>query len=544
LTSIKNTKPVEPEQFAEYNVIDLNENQLGRVSIENKGRISIFSPLLKPIKKIKAISIHDGVAYIRIDLPVKITSSDKDGNSPDTQFGYKPYFVTSNHELLYANDISLKKQFQIPIITTGSAMRWAYDDILDYCKNNSETNLIYLYQNTENLLRQYIDFPEDGYYAVCALWIIGTYVSKLFTYYPYLEFLGSAGSAKSKMLSIFEKVTYNGKMSNKISGPSIYRDIESSGTTLLLDETEDLKNPKIESSQILVNILKGAFKTDGKIMVSISTKNGWSPHEFEAGTCIALGHINEMDSVLQERTIQINFLKTLNKTIGNTEISDDQYEQNVTNLRNNYYRLFLNYHSEIIEQQKHPYQNDKYSNRELNQIWKPITTLAMFFEKNGVTDLLKKVETIMELNHNKSIVSRESSNTDVQILNYIVQYYAENKILPIGDSKDTKNWYKQSDIVNHLKDEDDFGWLTNKNIKSPLLRLNLTIIKKSKGMAVYLDREILIGLCKRYEVDYDVLMIQSNLSSLSSLSSSQEQKIDAQNDDNDANDAKTGMIGE
>ncbi len=334
-------------------------------------------------------------------------------------------------------------------------------------------------------------------------------------------------------------------MSNKISGAAIYRSIESSGNTLLLDETENLKDPRHEQSQVILSILKGAFKTDGKIMVSIpgKGKDSWTPYEFEAGTCIALGHINELDSVLQERTIQINLLKTMIKKIGNTEIPETDYDVSLVQQRNRFYRFFLIHFKDVLEQKKQPYQNEKISNRELNQIWKPILTLARFFERNGVINLTKRIEHIIELNHHKNVISGESSNVDVQIINHIIDFFVEKKISPIGNTEDTQNWFRQKDIVKHLKFNDEFGWLNSKNIGTPLNRLNLTRLKKETGMCVYLDSGILISLCKRYDLDHQRLMTQSDFSSLSSSASFQEQKIDAQSDDNDVNDAKLSLKG-
>jgi hypothetical protein len=409
-------KLVDPESFPEYAVTDLDENQLGRVEKTENNKKITCQPLSKPIKKLRAISVHDGIAYIKVDLSARNTIYNKDDEVEDVQYNHEPYFVTSQGKLIHAENPELREQFQIPVTVKGSSMRWMYGDIVDFCKNRSGLDLKDLYSSTEQLFRKYIDFPEDGYYAVCSLWVIGTYTSKLFSYYPYLDFLGSPGSAKSKTLDLIEKLSYNGKMSNKISGAAIYRSIESSGNTLLLDETENLKDPKHEQNQVILSILKGAFKTDGKIMVSIpgQGKDSWTPYEFEAGTCIALGHINELDSVLQERTIQINLLKTMIKKIGNTEIPETDYDVSLVQQRNKFYRFFLKHFKDVLEQKKQPYQNEKISNRELNQIWKPLLTLARFFERNGVINLTKRIECVIEQNHHKNVISGESSNIDWQ----------------------------------------------------------------------------------------------------------------------------------
>ncbi len=170
MTALSDVKSVEPEQLPDYKIIDLDENQLGRIERIDKDKKTTCQPLSKPIKKIRAISVHDETGYIRIDLPSRNTIYDKDGKVEDVQYAYEPYFVTSNRELIHADNPELKQQFQIPVTISGNSMRWMYGDIVDFCKNDTSLNLVDLYASTEQLFRKYIDFPEDGYYAVCSLY--------------------------------------------------------------------------------------------------------------------------------------------------------------------------------------------------------------------------------------------------------------------------------------------------------------------------------------------------------------------------------------
>ena len=361
---------------------------------------------------------------------------------------------------------------------------------------------------------------------------------------------------------------FYGIMFNQVSGASAYRVIEGTGCSIGLDETEYLKDPKSEKAQFILTLLKGAFKTDSKSMVNIQTKDGWVPWFFDSGTCIAMGHISGLDDVLEDRAIPIPMLTTLRKEIANTEIDKD--EPFWLKQRDQLYRLALENFKEIIELKSKPYNSDIISNRELNQIWKPIITLARFFENHGVRDLLKRIEPIIKEAHNKKILINQSSNVDIQILEALVKLY---KTKSITYEVKHENWYGQELIFNQIKLEEGLGWITSSRfIGSCIDRLGFTRKKwGDSGKCVYLDNEILIDICKRHYIQHDDLSIKTNCveclndkhedckdpkmclcaethnppieekASFASFASSQEQKNDEQNDVNAPNDGTLGL---
>lgn len=517
-----------------YENTELIENKLGLVERTNGKKTTTIELLDKPIKSLRPISIHNDKAYILVHLPVRKTTSN--GESVDSSYNYEPYFVTSDKELIHPTNEELIEKFQLPIMLNGYSTRWNLEDVKDFCKHSNELDIPEIFHSTIAQVRKFLDLQTDSSYVVYTLWAIGTYFSKLFSYYPYLDFYGTKGSAKSKALNILGLLTYNGEMFNRISSAAIYRIIESSGCTIILDEMEYLKDPKSEQAQTVLSILKGAFQTDGKISVSIATKDqGWQPHSFDAGTCIALGHINGIDDVIEDRTIQIPMQTTLLKAIANNEPDKDNpiWE----NIRAKYYRLFLEYFKEICELKNKPYDSEIISNRELNQIWKPIITLARFFENHGVPGLITKIEDIIVQTHNRKILINQSSNLDIQILECLVTFFSIDPPLHQVDEKYV-NWYKQEEIFNRVKLEEGLGWIqSSRRVGESLDRLNLTRQKVGHfGKCVYIDKEILINLCKRHGLD------SSELASKPSFVSPSEQKIDTQSNTKDRNDRKTPKI--
>ena len=527
------------EQINKISIKELKESaREGRLSTtiqQNKKQIHI-QILNHDIRRLRPQSQIDGIYYFRVDLPVEKTIISEREN--EKIYTFESYFVTSEKKLIHYKDSELVKNFQMPLMVPFPYVKWNVDDILHFIETTTKTNPSIVYADNEMKLRKIIDYKMDGHYAVVTLWIIGTYFSKLFAYYPYLDFTGTKGSAKTKSIDFCTQLMFYGIMFNQVSGASAYRVIEGTGCSIGLDETEYLKDPKSEKAQFILTLLKGAFKTDSKSMVNIQTKDGWVPWFFDSGTCIAMGHISGLDDVLEDRVIPILMLTTLRKEIANTEIDKD--DPFWLKQRGQLYRLALENFKEIIELKSKPYNSNIISNRELNQIWKPIITLARFFENHGVKDLLKRIGPVINEAHNKKILTDQSSNLDTQILEALVKLY---KTKSITCEENHKSWYRQESIFNQCKLEEGLEWITSSRFVGNCIdRLGFHRKKwGDSGKCVYLDNEILIDICKRHYIPYDDLVKQDKLASFTSSASFHEQQNDEQNDVNDQNDGSLGL---
>jgi len=292
------------EQLKQISIQDIKKSaREGRIITtiqQNKKQIQI-QILNHDIQRLRPQCQIEGVYYFRVDLPVEKTIIQKD--EKETVYTFEPYFVTSEKKLIHYQDSSLVKNFQMPLMVSFPFTKWDVDDIFHFIDTTTKTEPSNVYADNEMKLRKIIDYKLDGHYSVVTLWIIGTYFSKLFAYYPYLDFKGTKGSAKTKSIDFCTQLMFNGIMFNQVSGASAYRVIEGTGCSIGLDETEYLKDPKSEKAQFILTLLKGAFKTDSKSMVNIQTKDGWVPWFFDSGTCIAMGHISNLDDVLEDRVI-------------------------------------------------------------------------------------------------------------------------------------------------------------------------------------------------------------------------------------------------
>src|SRR2546422_6985015 len=344
--------------------------EIKETASKDKKEIEIdFDLLDHEITKLRPISVIDGKAWILVYLSAKMNVK---GKTMNVQYNNYPYFVTSKKELLNVLvDNNLKQRFQMPDFMVGENVRWHITDIQHYLSTNVKVDLKSLFEKTVKTTSSLVELKTNDHTNVYALWPIGTYFYRLFPYYPMLDFTGSKGSGKTKALSALECLCYNAIMSSKISGPYWARAVESSNSTILIDEQEELTNPKTEHAQNLKTLIHTAFKTDAQYPILVQSKAlGWITKKFDVGVPVALSHISLLNDVTADRVIPMPMIKSVNKAITDNEVKAD--DPIWWALRDGYYRAFLDYHSEVITISKESSMLDYLSGRERSQLWKPI----------------------------------------------------------------------------------------------------------------------------------------------------------------------------
>ena len=488
-------------------------------TIHQENKEITFTPLEDEIKKLRPLSVYDNKAWILIFLPVQGKTVTTKGNekNPIVKTDYfqtnYPYYVNSSQELVVAKENWLNEQFQLPDLGLGESVRWNTIDVANYIETDEKTSLKDLFDIAIKQIESLIELKDQDNLKVFVLWAIGTYFYRLFEYYPYLDFSGSKGSGKTKALVILLCLCYNARLSHKITGPNWARNVDALNCTILIDEQEDLSKPESEHAKNLVLLLNSAFRTDANQSISIPIKDmGWGSKTFDLGVPVALGHISPLNDVTEDRAIPMKMIHSINKKILDAEVEQNNPVWN--KLRDMMYRSYLDYHDEITKIKQEPITLSNITARERNQIWKPILILAKLFERHGVTGLENSVKNVIRDTHELRTLSNQSGNLDIQILEKICELSVTKQISEPKDTDNMKNWYQQSAIHKKIIIEDgsDLASISSQELGSSLDRLQLTRKKKNPhNMCVYFDRQILINLCKRYNLEYGALLAQSAL---------------------------------
>ena len=156
------------------------------------------------------------------------------------------------------------------------------------------------YEKVVDVLKYYIDVEEDDY-SLIAIWILGTYLHKNFSTYPYLFFNAMKGSGKSRVLNLIKSLSKDGEVCVSMTEANLFRGVG----TLCIDEFEGVGK---KGNENLKELLNSAYKKGGivKRYRKVSSKQGEKQEAeiFEVFRPIVMANIWGMEEVLSDRCIE------------------------------------------------------------------------------------------------------------------------------------------------------------------------------------------------------------------------------------------------
>ena len=339
------------------------------------------------------------------------------------------YFVVNGKHgkaLVSYENAELQKKYSSNVFQSFKSLvaRWKNADIQSWLVSDTKVNPKDLFDNLLSLEREYFENPYDYdyFYEVC--WKVHTYFYPLFTLTPYNDYTGMKNCGKSKRLKLNKFICYNSWSSDDSSNSSLFRTIGGTGATMLLDEVEKLGSTKTDNSD-LQTILRGGFQNGHYVTKSEEVRGKWTPVAYDLFSPKAFGHINPIDNVLQDRCITTKLARTTNKTIANSEPEEDENPK-IYQCREGCYRLFLDHANEVkslIPEARGLF--TEVSGRELN-LWLPIVTIALFFEKHGVVGLVDKIMAKLAVNSEEKKTKDAEQNDEVKILSILLEANPES----------------------------------------------------------------------------------------------------------------------
>ncbi len=203
----------------------------------------------------------------------------------------------------------------------------------------SKDGLIRYYKKIKLVLKEYMDMDEE-HYSLVSLWVLGTYIHRQFSSYPYLYFNAMKGSGKTRLMKIVSNLSYNGKLVGSMTESVLFRTAKD--RTLCIDEFENINAKGSENLKLLLN---AAYKRGTTIerMSKKKTPEGESQvvEAFEVYCPIAMANIWGMDNVLSDRCIGL-ILEKSSKTQITKLIENFEYDMEFQAIRGGLTRLTEN----------------------------------------------------------------------------------------------------------------------------------------------------------------------------------------------------------
>ncbi len=250
--------------------------------------------------------------------------------------------------------------------------------------------LVYSRNKYPSEINSYLDFKEPLTAEILALWTIGTYIYPIFESYPYISFTGERGSGKTKTLNIAEKTCFNAVYSSDMSSSLLFRIIEGSSCTVLIDEAERLKDPKLSKDFRL--LLNAGYKRGGR--AHRSKPETFEPQSFEVYSPKMIANIKGLEEVLESRCIQFTMLRTKDIKKANKVITESG--ENWAYIRHLLYTFGLTFFLEILD----IYLTDTeiknvraISGRE-GELWHPLLAIAKFLEKHKCPGFFGRIKEV------------------------------------------------------------------------------------------------------------------------------------------------------
>jgi len=490
--------------------------------------LSVMPFLDNPMKELHpALGLVDDIAYVGVWIPCLLKDSKGNVTNKDLL-----WLITSDREKILANEQELqKRRWRLTYQPIHFENRWSLKDVKDFLKGKT-VNVLDVYFKVLDLYKEFIEFPDNRLYEYHALWSIGSYFHHLFNTFPYLYVGGVKRSGKTKTLALHSCIDFNAIFSNNMSVSSLYRVIQNSRATLLIDETEKLSNPNraLEFRNILLSGYKKGAKT---FRVEKGPKDRLEPEAFEVYSPKILANIQGLEDVLEDRCIMTFMQRSINKTIVNREI--DFNDTRFSELRSELCELFLLHWKEIDEiyheisqcselselcaylktkPEKEGMEGYEYlSSREL-ELWKPIFTLASFFDKH----------VLVFTNSPSSLCSLMFSLACSQALQRHIENMTETGedilvacLLDIVQPGQLTYWIKVKDVKAKVSKqfEETQEWLTSHWIGSALRRLGFHDKRR-------------VGTGYEYEIPYEKLEILRQRMQIPELKETEEEEAFAE----------------
>ena len=426
----------------------------------------------------------------------------------------EPYLVTSEKELIsFAQAREKGIKFKTDSLDT---FRFSQEGVLKYYRDHKEVKMSELYKRIYNLLGNYIFLKNNSHRKFLSVWVIGTYVFRVFRYYPYVWLTAEKGSGKTLLMEILQEWCFNGDLSSNATEAVIFRDVNNNSITMFLDEVEQLGKKDAEKHGAIMSILNTGFSSSGIVKRAGSKNQNFAIQRFSTYSPKMVAGIKEIDDVVQDRTIKISMFKKKSDEETKRYKTTDDLIQAQKEVRDDLYIFGLQYGGDISDIYNNYYDQleglEHLENRELD-IWEPILTLANMIDiENDNSDVTDSLSEFSKENSIERLEDNRDLNETVKLLSVLNEMINDNSLTPLK-TEDKIKYYDTDEALRYFQNTDHYSWLEDKGknylsriLKNKTQTTNKGIWSPQSGKTVRayaIDTENIQDLTERYIGQYE-----------------------------------------
>ena len=340
-----------------------------------------------------------------------------------------------------------------------------------------------LFQEVKTQFLTYLDLNNQRFYDFLTLWVIGTYYHQLFNSYPYVYMNGPTNSGKSKTLELCSCIAFNGRLSLHTNPVGIFRMIDESRCTLLLDELEHLTG-RMRNQQFRTMLL-GGYRKGGYVqrMIRSNELGDYEPRDYETYSPKMLANITGMDNVLEQRCITLLTIRSVNPTITRTAVEFDNPA--FQGIRDSQFLYMMNNWRVIRQAYRETESVEGIIGRNW-ELWQPILALATHF---GGTEIRDSMITLAL----ECIAERSMDDVDSHerlLLEVLISLVTEDNYYRLAAVKE--------EFASHLENS---SWLSEQYVGRLLRRFGFVVRRRRNyGYEYFIEEERVSLLSQNYGV--------------------------------------------
>jgi len=385
-----------------------------------------------------------------------------------------PHMISSDRRVISFDDA--EKDGLILQNSDVDTSRFSPQGVAAFLKGSYKLSIPDLYSKIHSYITRFIVFPNDRLPVYLALWVIGTYVFKVFDYFPYVWLNAEKGSGKTLLMKVLSRIAFNGEVLINPTEAVIFRDVANNSISMFIDEVEQLRKQDKEAHRALISLLNSGYERGSCVKrVEKSAKGSFVIRKYPAYSPKMFAGINEIDDVLLDRTFCVRlWRKKADETVERYRETDALLSLQ-RQIRDDCYVLALQdaadlarvYQSTDATSQKLCHLD----NRELD-LWEPIMLLAEMIDtglgSNDIADAMKSLSAESMAHKQEASVNQNDTYKMLAVVKEML-----NNMTPL-ETKDGNLTFTSDSVFGYFQRSDEFGWLQDKS-KGHLTRMLLKI---------------------------------------------------------------------
>lgn len=291
--------------------------EIAREDLESRGALVADDVSWDEVEVLRpGMDFKDGMVFVTLPAWLSIKREVKHGKKVEEVIEKQPGLACVTSEggrFAYTPEEVARLGFGYPDnIIIPKTRRWRGESIEAFRAGEAEPPAPpVLFADIRKVYETYIEFAREEYYDIMPLFVMGTYLFRLYKSLGYIHFNGTAASGKSQNLNILKALAFNTAWASSMSSAALYRSLAGHPGTVCIDEAEGWEG---ERGEELRRILNSGY-LDGSTVQRVEKGAGdrFYVAQFESYGPKAIASINPLDNVIGSRCLVVAMRPALRK---------------------------------------------------------------------------------------------------------------------------------------------------------------------------------------------------------------------------------------